>query len=152
LTAALLAAGGIAGCGSSSSNTASTTVVTVTTAAAVGTSSTAAAAGTSSTASATAGATSGATGKSTAPVKPSKRNKAAVVALCKASVESQTILAAAKRATLAGLCATAVDGGSSTDRRKAAERICLGLVGVTAATPESAKKLALKDCKTNAWD
>jgi hypothetical protein len=53
---------------------------------------------------------------------------------------------------LAGLCSTAVDGSSSLERKRAAEKICLGLVGVTAATPESARKLVLKDCKTNAWD
>jgi hypothetical protein len=75
-----------------------------------------------------------------------------VVELCKSSVETQTALSGSARATLAGLCSTAVDGSSVGVRRKAAEKICLGLVGVTPQTPESAKKIVLKDCKTNAWD
>jgi hypothetical protein len=79
-------------------------------------------------------------------------DKAEVVDLCKLSVRSDTGLASGRQTTLANLCVPAVEGQSASVRKKAAEMLCLGLIGATSATPESAKKSALKDCKTDSWD
>jgi len=164
MTAGLLIAGGLAGCGSSSSSSGSSSspsgssAVTTTVAGAAEAVASANLAATSKSAAATsksAAATSNAAGTTTAPVaklKPTKRTKAAVVELCKLSVEEQSSISAATRAGLAGRCSTAVEGATASDRKKAAEEICLGLVGITSKTPRSGREYALKQCKTNAWD
>jgi hypothetical protein len=74
------------------------------------------------------------------------------VDICRISVQSQTSVAAAEKSKLLSLCGTAVEAPTLGERRGAAEAICLGLIGATSSTPEAAKKVALKDCKTNAWD
>jgi hypothetical protein len=84
-------------------------------------------------------------------VLPTKHSKAEVVDLCRVSIQADSTLAPSKQSSLARLCETAVEGSTRSERKKAAETICLGLIGATSATPESAKKTALKDCKTNAW-
>jgi hypothetical protein len=71
--------------------------------------------------------------------------------LCRVSVTSATGVAPTEKAALDRLCGTAVEGVTATVRRKAAETVCLGLIGATSATPASAKAAALKDCKSNRW-
>jgi hypothetical protein len=168
MIAAILAAAGLAGCGGSSSSTTAATEVTVTTAGANATTAPASTAAVTTTAAAAAASTTAASSQSATKsavsssvttssktatvVHPTKHAKAEVVDLCRVSVQAETGLAPGTQATLSKLCQTAVEGRTASVRKKAAETICLGLIGATAATPESAKKVALKDCKTNSWD
>lgn len=92
------------------------------------------------------------TSKTATAFHPTKHDKAEVVDLCKLSVRADTGVSPGSEPGFLKLCETAVEGQSAGVRKKAAETLCLGLVGATAATPESAKKVALKDCKTNSWD
>jgi hypothetical protein len=85
-------------------------------------------------------------------VKPTKRTDAAIVLLCKTDVEVQRLVPAAKKAALEPLCVKAVEGSTASIRGHAAERICLGLLGLSVNTPEATKKPLLQDCKSNRWD
>jgi hypothetical protein len=150
LSVALLAGVALAGCGSSSNSSTTASVVTTTVAAApapAASESTTPATATESSSATTAAATTAA-----AAVKPTKHSKAEVVQLCQVSIRLGAAVPASKKSALSALCGEAVEGSTAAKRKGAAEKICLGLVGATPATPEAARKLALKDCKTNSWD
>ncbi len=145
LTAALLAAGAIAGCGSSTSATSSSVTTTPVAQAQV--------ASTAQTRSAsTAQTTSASTAQTTSAFQPSAKTKGAIVELCRLDIRSQRRLSATKKEQLEPLCVQAVEAESAHARGQAAEAICLGLLGLSSKAPDKTKKPLLQDCKSNSWD